>query len=462
MGVTTEPFWVNKASGTAPRNGTTSHTINFGFTSASGSYLILIIHGAVTNTISGWTELQAPISSGECSLFVKTSAGDSSVTVTHNGSNYPVNWIVYECAAGTAVTSSDSTTGGNDTMPGLTGLPGGSGNEQVIIGALGRVTVGGETTASLTVSAPDVEDLDVFTAQASGTDGSYLAVTHRLNVTTTTFTPTIAPSYTGSWGNATREKLVAAFNVVPPSSKTPVTGSLDLRWQVRSSVTGSVDLRWRVSNTVSSSMDLRWRVANTVSAGLDLRWQVRSAVTASLDLRWQTRAVASVDLDLRWRVANLASSPLDLRWRVANVVEAPLDLRWAVLAVVSAGLDLRWQVRSAVEAPLDLRWVVGDGVRSELQLLWASAGTVTSSTELLWQVCTQVSGALDLRWAVTSGMTAPLTLLWVIRSRASAPLQLLWVVEGSGIPIPTRIKARLLGRASANLTPTRVIADFRS
>lgn len=218
MAETTEPPWVNQSSGTAARNGTTSHTINFGFTSTSGNLLVAIIHGAVTHTVSGWTKQAGPIATGECALFTKTSAGDSSITVTHNGSNYPVGYVIYEFYTGSTVTGVDSTTGSDDTMVALTGLPG---TEQVIIGALGRVAVGSETGASISPSAPWVEDADLFTA-ASGTDGTYLAVVHQINVTSTSITPTISPTYTGTWSNGAREKISAAFDVVPAPSSTPV------------------------------------------------------------------------------------------------------------------------------------------------------------------------------------------------------------------------------------------------
>jgi hypothetical protein len=222
VAVVSEPPWTNKASGTAPKNGTTSHAISFGFTSASGSLLVAIIHGAVTNTASGWTKQAGPVATGECTLFTKTSAGDSSITVTHNGSDYAVNYVIYEFPSGSSITGVDSTTGSNDTMVGLTGLPG---TEQVVIGALGRVAIGSETGASISPSAPWVEDGDLFTA-ASGTDGSYLAVVHQINYTGTSITPTVSPTYTGTWSNGSREKISAAFDVAVGASTVNGTASV--------------------------------------------------------------------------------------------------------------------------------------------------------------------------------------------------------------------------------------------
>jgi hypothetical protein len=222
VAVVSEPPWTNKAAGTASKNGTTSHAINFGFTSASGSLLVAIVHGAVTNTASGWTKQAGPVATGECTLFTKTSAGDTSITVTHNGSDYAVNYVIYEFPAGSSVTGVDSTTGSNDTLVGLTGLPG---TEQVIIGALGRVAIGSETGASISPSAPWVEDGDLFTA-ASGTDGSYLAVVHQINYTGTSITPAISPTYTGTWSNGSREKISAAFDVAVGASTVNGTASV--------------------------------------------------------------------------------------------------------------------------------------------------------------------------------------------------------------------------------------------
>jgi hypothetical protein len=222
VAVTTEPPWLNKTSGTAARNGTTSHTISFGFTSASGSYLACFIHGAVTNTASGWTKQAGPVATGECALLTKTSTGDSSITVTHNGSNYAVHYVIYEFPAGTTLTGIDSTTGSSDTLVGLTGLPG---SEQVGIAAIGRVAIGSETGASATWSGSLVEDGDLFIT-ASGTDGAFFTVGHQINITAASWSPTTSISYTGTWGNNQREKISVAFNVAAAS--TPVTGAAAL------------------------------------------------------------------------------------------------------------------------------------------------------------------------------------------------------------------------------------------
>lgn len=221
MATTTEPPWLNMASGTAPRNGTTSHTINFGWTSASGSLLAVFVYGAVTHAVTGWTEQEQPINSGELSLFTKTSTGDTSITVTHNGSNYPVQWIAYEYPAGTTFTGSDADF---DTVEAFTTLSGLPGTAQVILAARGRVATTSETGASSTWTTPWVEDADLFIAP-SPTDGCYMTVGHQINVTATSVTPAATTTYSGTWSAPDRQRIVAAFNVAVAS--TTITRTAD-------------------------------------------------------------------------------------------------------------------------------------------------------------------------------------------------------------------------------------------
>lgn len=200
------------ASGIAARNGTSSHTIPFGFTSTSGSLLCVVVFGGVTHAASGWTEQLSPVSSGELSVFTKTSAGDSSITVTHNASNYPVAWAAYEFPAGSSYTVGSSDNDSSDTFPGLSGLPG---TEQLIIAARGRIAGGSESGAGTTWTAPWVESVDLFTA-ASGTDGCYLTIGVQPDYTSTSITPTASTTHDGTWGVGDREKAVFAIEVAAP------------------------------------------------------------------------------------------------------------------------------------------------------------------------------------------------------------------------------------------------------
>lgn len=124
LAVGTSVSWVNMTEGTAARNGTASHTINF-TPAAAGSLLIAVMAGAVTHTAAtpGWTkQLNATVFT-EIALFSMTAAGgESSLQVTHNGSNYPVEWVVYEFPAGSTFAGGNAVNSGPFTP--LSGLSG--------------------------------------------------------------------------------------------------------------------------------------------------------------------------------------------------------------------------------------------------------------------------------------------------------------------------------------------------
>lgn len=211
MGVVTEPPWLNMNSGVAARNGTNSHTISFGFTSTAGSLLVVLVYGPVTHTAAGWTEQLEGVTSGELSVFLKTSTGDSSITVTHNASNFPVVWTAYEFNTGSAYTTGVMAANtASDTFPALTGLPG---DAEVIIAARGRIPADpSNTQATTTWDSPFVEDADLFVADDGSTDGAYMTVGHQINYTGTSITPTATTTY--AWGTVDRQHAVFALNVV--------------------------------------------------------------------------------------------------------------------------------------------------------------------------------------------------------------------------------------------------------
>lgn len=211
-----EPPHLNKGFGVAARNGTTSHTMNFGFTPATGTELLVIMSGAVTHTASGgWTERLQPVNSSELSVFTKTSAGETSITVTHNGSNYPVAWVAYELPAGSTWVTGTSISNTSDTSPTLTGLPG---TPVVVWSARNRNVSAGATSASTTWSDPWLEDIDLFEPEVS-TNGAFLTVGHRINVTDTTATPSSSTTYSAGTFSNDRQHVVFAFDV-PASAGT--------------------------------------------------------------------------------------------------------------------------------------------------------------------------------------------------------------------------------------------------
>jgi hypothetical protein len=119
--------WIAKTTGSAGRNGTNSHTITFS-PASSGSLLVAVLGGPVTHTMvtSGWTKQLSALMDTEIAVFTKTaSSGESSLEVTHNGSNYPIEYAIYEFAVGSTYHSGVyKVYDGNPSFPTLTGLPG--------------------------------------------------------------------------------------------------------------------------------------------------------------------------------------------------------------------------------------------------------------------------------------------------------------------------------------------------
>lgn len=212
MAVVSEPPWLNRVSGTTVASGTTA-VFPFGFTASLGSFLVLVVGGAVTHTNTGWTEQLSPVTSGELSVFTKTSDGtESSFTDTVNGANYPVVCIIYEFPTGTTWTAGASNANiALSSFQQVTGLPG---TAQTVFGAQGEVVVTDGGGLSSTWSNPWTKDGD-FTYNTNvnvGNDGYSIVVGHQINVTTTTATPAATVTRTGTAG-ADRQAVTWALNV---------------------------------------------------------------------------------------------------------------------------------------------------------------------------------------------------------------------------------------------------------
>lgn len=207
--------WTRFTSGVAPRNGTFAHTIDFGPTT-SGSELVFAVFGGVTMIAgSDWNERLSPVSSGELSIFTKTSIGDRIIDLTHNGTNYAVAWGMWEFPAGTLWTAAVGTgTTTSDTFPQLTGLPG---TPVFILAGRGRVAGSTTTAGSSLWTAPWYEIIDSYTVGISGSDGPYLAVGYQNGVTAANITPSAASTYSGTWATPDRQHVVIALTPAYPA-----------------------------------------------------------------------------------------------------------------------------------------------------------------------------------------------------------------------------------------------------
>lgn len=224
--------WLNHVTISAPRNGTTSHTVSPSsgtvaagslFTPTAGNLLVVVVEGAVTSsTPSGWTLPAGGSAVNNTGLYVWyiTAAGGDSLTTTHNGSNYPLAFDFYEFPAGSSFVNAASAVGvssaggAGPTLSGLTGT-------NWIAGAVGEDSFGASATMVSTWSA-GVKAVDSYVA-SSPTDGYEYSLTYVEDSTATSaaYTVDITNSATSV------ERLMFAVNVAAGLRDLDLTMTLD-------------------------------------------------------------------------------------------------------------------------------------------------------------------------------------------------------------------------------------------
>lgn len=192
-----QPHWINRTFGVGVRNGTADHTLTFTPASA-GSLLVVIVSGAVTHTAvtAGWTKRLAPVDSTELAVFTRSAnAGDSSLQLTHNGSNYPINYVVYEFPSGCSYVSGAGADSGN--TPPISGLPG---TAVTVFGAMSQVSLTpSDPTLTMEWGYGWVEDIDVMTISDGVTEGAHLGVGYITNIKRTSIDPSSEGFYGPVW-----------------------------------------------------------------------------------------------------------------------------------------------------------------------------------------------------------------------------------------------------------------------
>lgn len=190
-------FW-NQATVSAPRNGTTGHTVGADgtggtlssgalFTPTAGRLLVCVVAGSVTSsTPAGWTLNGGASSINNTGLYMfwKIATGSDQIVTTHNGSNYPVAFDFYEFKAGSSVVAAVSTgsvTNGSTPTDSLTGLTG----SNWIGCALCSNNTSATTEVTTWASGTKVSDLWVA---GGATDGYEYSLADFINDTSTTKT----------------------------------------------------------------------------------------------------------------------------------------------------------------------------------------------------------------------------------------------------------------------------------
>jgi len=225
--------WINRTAGVAARNGTSTHTITFAsdgdapFAPTDGRLLVMVVAAPVTNAWSaGWTEQLSPTANTELSVATITAATTTSVTLTHNASNRPIAWVVYEFPAGWTWVSGASSSGAanNAAQPTVSSLP--VRPVTVFYGVSSLIDTTGGATLSATWTTGVTEDVDSFTDDNATTDGVWLGVAY-----TSTDASSAATTPTLTNGRASLTERVS-FAVGPAAvtvlANNTVTASLEI------------------------------------------------------------------------------------------------------------------------------------------------------------------------------------------------------------------------------------------
>lgn len=229
--------WINRAVYQLSRDGTTSSTVDptsatglvsgATFTPTSGSLLVCIFEGSVTSTTpTGWTLPTGGSAVNATGLYVwwrVAASGSNAFATTHNGSNYPVSFAVYEFPSGSTFVKSVSAvgvtynTGANPTINGLTGT-----NVLFGVAAEDLPSTGQSDSYTWSGTPTPVKDFDVYAPDA-GTDGYGWSAAIADAATVSSWTPTGAASSTGSGSG--KETLTFAVQASSAGASYPATVS---------------------------------------------------------------------------------------------------------------------------------------------------------------------------------------------------------------------------------------------
>lgn len=221
--------WINHVTIDGPRNATSTHTVNPAsgtvltgtlFTPTAGNLLVCVADGAVTSTTpTGWTLPAGGSAINNCGLYVwyRTATGGDTFTTTHNGSNYPVGFDIYEFPAGSTFTGCVSATGvaynggAGPTLSGLTGTN--------LLCAASSQGLPGTTPVSTATWSDGTEAVDAGAAGAA-TDGYSYSLTYLEDSTLTSW----SAAATLTLNSVTVERFVFAVAVAAAAAagKSPV------------------------------------------------------------------------------------------------------------------------------------------------------------------------------------------------------------------------------------------------
>lgn len=457
-GAVTEPPYVNLANGAAPRNGTSSHTINFGFTPAANTLLVVVVHGPGTHSTpsTGWVERLSTTGTGELAVYTKFAVGDeSSIVVDHSLSNIPLNWIAYAFPVGSgwvAWTGSSPTT---DTWPSLSGMPA---TDKVILAIRARVITSTTGATDIAWGSGWTQDYEATTVAASGgTNGTTISAARRINHTSDTWT--ISNYFHSSSGTyaSDRQFGVLALDVAPAVATTRVTKSVPTAWGVRGRVTKSAATSWdvvagttqvtkstpvawsarsAVVRTAPASWDVRaqvqkeaasaWSVASGVQRTAGSSWDVREATQRSLATAWSTRQRATRSVATSWHVTGGVSRTWPSSWDTRGRVARPWPMSWDVIGapgVVSRTFTTGWEVRARLTRSIPTSWGARGVVVASIPTAWSVAVRVVGLSGSAWSVRQGALVVHSIAWSTFGGVVRVAATSWAVRISSTATIE---------------------------------------
>ncbi|QQP93558.1 hypothetical protein IGS68_33600 (plasmid) [Skermanella sp. TT6] len=244
------------------------------------------------------------------------------------------------------------------------------------------------------------------------------------------------------------DRATAAGNVETRwHDRTKTTGSIDARWNDRANVTGSVEARWHDKAAVAGLLDARWDTASAtvrvaVGSSIDARWHDRTAVADAVDARWNDRAALNAALDARYNIRTTAASAADLRYSIRQTIGEIVTTLWHDRTTVSAGRDFRWDDRTTLPATTELRYSIRSALPQSLDVRWDDRGRVGQGAELRWNIQQTISAsaaALEMSWHVRERVQRDIDARFDVRGKAASPIDLRWHDRAlSGVPIDVR------------------------
>lgn len=314
---------------------------------------------------------------------------------------------------------------------------------------------GGEGTAidSLTVDTSNAPVLIQFVANQNGTSHNPpTGFTERQEgdyISTATSEPGSPGQYTSSGATIGANSIWAAALIAveggAPSGLTPVTKTLESRFNIRAGVTDQLDSRFNVRVGVGDTLETRFHDRAAVTDTVESRFNVRSAVADTLESRYGVREAVSDVLDTRFNVRVGVGDVLETRFHVRAPVTKTLGTEWNVASAILAvqkNLESRFNVRAGVADQLESRFHVRIGVGDTLESRFHNRVAITDTLESRWGVRAGVLDQLDTRFNVLASVTKTLGTAWNTREAVSTSLAIGWNVQaevGEGLVLYKRV-----------------------